>query len=528
MKISRKLMWGFGLCAAAVAFVGGMGYYMNAAITSSSRQVIEINTRLVEHAQRMRANINMLRRYEKDLFLNIGDAAAIAKYQKSWDEAREHAKQRMTELTKLETGPRDLAALAEINGQLEAYAKGFAAVVGQVRSGAIKTPAEANRAIGEFKSATHQAEAAITAFAAKQDSDIAKAMKDMDDANRRGQVIMSAILLLTFAALGAFATALIRSIRKPLKDIASLVTDMGQGQGDLSHRLDYQGKDELGDICDGVNSFVAKLRGIIANVAQTSHQVASATQELSATAEQINQTTVELSRNSERQREAMIQSSSALEQMSASIVQVRAAAGEAEKVANGSLEMTAHGSAAAQESNHAMDAIQESSGKVNRITGVIADIARQTNLLSLNAAIEAAKAGAQGKGFAVVAEEIRKLAERSATAAKEISGLIAESSERVEMGVGSVGSVGRSLTSIEAATRENTDRIRGISLAMEEQSKASQEMVSAVGTTTQISEQTAGASTELSSTIQEVSRTIEELARIANELRVQTSQFKLA
>jgi methyl-accepting chemotaxis protein len=277
-----------------------------------------------------------------------------------------------------------------------------------------------------------------------------------------------------------------------------------------------------------VNAFVSKLRGIISNVAQTTDQVASATQELSATADQINQTTVELSRNAERQREAMIQSSSALEQMTASIVQVRSAAAEAEKVASGSLKMTAHGSTAAQESNHAMDAIKESSGKVNRITAVIADIARQTNLLSLNAAIEAAKAGTHGKGFAVVADEIRKLAERSGSAAKEISGLIGESSDRVDMGVSSVGSVGRSLVAIEEATRENTDRIRGISLAMEEQSKASQEMVSSVGITTQISEQTAGASTELSSTIHEVSRTIEELAKVANELRLQTSKFKLA
>lgn len=528
MKISRKLMWGFGLCAATVAFVGGMGYYMNTTITGSSRRVIDINTKLVEHAQRMRGNINMMRRYEKDLFLNIGDAAAMAKYQKSWDEAKENAIQRMDQLGKLETRQKDQATLATINNQMEAYAKGFASVVAQIRSGVVKTPAEANRAIGEFKAATHQAEAAITAYATKQDGDIAKAMKDMDETNRRGQILMSAILMCSFTGLGVFAPMLIRSIRKPLQDIAHLVTDMGQGQGDLTHRLNYQGQDELGDICDGVNKFVEKLRGIISHVAQTSSHVASATQELSSTAEQINQTTVELSKNAERQREAMIQSSSALEQMSASILQVRSAAGEAEKVANGSLEMTAQGSAAAEESNLAMDAIKESSGKVNRVTGVIADIARQTNLLSLNAAIEAAKAGAQGKGFAVVAEEIRKLAERSATAAKEISGLIAESSDRVDMGVNSVGRVGRSLTSIEDATRDNSDRIRGISLAMEEQSKASQEMVSALGTTAQISGQTAGASTELASTIHEVSRTIEELARIASELRNQTAQFKLA
>jgi methyl-accepting chemotaxis protein len=214
--------------------------------------------------------------------------------------------------------------------------------------------------------------------------------------------------------------------------------------------------------------------------------------------------------------------------MSDSIQQVRSAANQAENVANGSLTMTAQGNAAAEESNQAMAAIKESSSKVARITGVIADIARQTNLLSLNAAIEAAKAGAQGKGFAVVAEEIRKLAERSGGAAKEISELIQESSDRVDMGVGSVGSVGRSLTAIEEATKDNTDRIRGISRAMEEQAKASQEMVAAVSATMQNTEQGASAATELASTIHEVTRTIDELARIAGSLKDQTSKFKLA
>ena len=120
------------------------------------------------------------------------------------------------------------------------------------------------------------------------------------------------------------------------------------------------------------------------------------------------------------------------------------------------------------------------------------------------------------------------LAQRSAAAAKEISAQIEESVERVDMGADSVGSVGRSLTSIEGSTRENASRIRSISLAMEEQAKASQEMVAAVTTTTQLTEQSASAATELSSTIHEVTRTIEELAQIANALRDQTARFKLA
>ena len=201
---------------------------------------------------------------------------------------------------------------------------------------------------------------------------------------------------------------------------------------------------------------------------------------------------------------------------------------DAEKIAAGSLEMSAQGNGAAGDCTKAMNAIEDSSEKVNRITLVIADIARQTNLLSLNAAIEAAKAGAQGKGFAVVAEEVRKLAERSGSAAKEITAQIEESRERVGLGTGAVESVSRSLHAIEEATQGSTDRIRGISLAMEEQLKASQEMVAAVGTTANITDQNASATTQLAATIHEVAQTIEALARIANELKFQTARFKLA
>jgi methyl-accepting chemotaxis protein len=528
MKIKNKLALGFGVGALLVALVGIIGVYETHVIAGAGDQAINVSTKMVENAQRMRANINMMRRYEKDLFLNLGDAASLVKYRGSWEQAREHAQQRMARLGKLETEAKGLETQAGISRNLDAYAAGFAAVVARIQSGAITTPVEANRAVNEFKEPIHAAESGIEAYAVKQDANTARTLKDLEEGTQRSQVLLTVFAILAFFGMGTFGWMLIRTIRGPLDDIEALVVDMGQGEGDLSRTLGYRGEDELGAICKGVNRFVEKLRHTISQVAQTAEQVASATHELSATAEQINQTTGELSEGAERQRVAMVQSSSALEEMSASIQQVRSAAGEAEEVATGSLAMTAQGNAAAEESNQAMAAIKESSSKVARITGVIADIARQTNLLSLNAAIEAAKAGAQGKGFAVVAEEIRKLAERSGAAAKEISTLIQESSDRVDMGVGSVGSVGRSLTAIEEATKDNTDRIRVISRAMEEQAKASQEMVAAVSATAQNTEQSASAATELASTIHEVARTIDELARIAGNLKDQTSKFKLA
>ena len=175
-----------------------------------------------------------------------------------------------------------------------------------------------------------------------------------------------------------------------------------------------------------------------------------------------------------------------------------------------------------------MAAIEESSAKVGRITTVIADIARQTNLLSLNAAIEAAKAGAQGKGFSVVAEEIRKLAERSGQAAKEINALIQESTERVQVGAASVGSVSRALTALEQAIQGSATRIETIIQATDVQARSAEQAEQAIGTTTQLSERSASATTELASSLDETTRTVEDLAQAANHLRDLGSRFTLA
>jgi methyl-accepting chemotaxis protein len=157
-------------------------------------------------------------------------------------------------------------------------------------------------------------------------------------------------------------------------------------------------------------------------------------------------------------------------------------AASAERLAQDSLDASQAGLLSTGESTQAMAAIRESAQRVSRVTTVIAEIARQTNLLSLNAAIEAAKAGQQGRGFAVVAEEIRKLAERSGLAAKEIFGLIQESDQ----------------------------------------------VVQAMAATSQFTERNASATTQLASSLTETARTIGELARLAGGLRQRVQRFKVA
>jgi methyl-accepting chemotaxis protein len=323
-----------------------------------------------------------------------------------------------------------------------------------------------------------------------------------------------------------FATYVSRQISGAADHLKSRLASLAQG--DLTKKSILSGTDELGMMGRTYNEVVDQLRTDIRAIANVADGTASSATELSATTEEINSTTDDLRKASEVQREAVENSSAALVQMSASMHGVLENTRKVETLAESAQFTTQQGADSVRESARAMDAIEESSDKVGKITTVIQDIARQTNLLSLNAAIEAAKAGAMGKGFAVVAEEVRKLAERSAAAAKEITQLIQESKQRVEVGASAVDAAGRSLELIEGNMKENTDHIRTIAMAMEEQGKATESVVQGMGETSSMVERNASATIQLAATIQETARTADQLAQLAQDLQNREKRFKTA
>jgi methyl-accepting chemotaxis protein len=322
-------------------------------------------------------------------------------------------------------------------------------------------------------------------------------------------------------------------VRLVSKQVGGAVKDLERSMsalqhGDLTVRSQVEGRDELNHISQSLNLAVVQLREDMQAMAQIAEQNASSATQLAATGEQINSATVEISRGAEQQREAMQKSTVALGEMAGSVQEALRGAGTAEQLAQGSLETSREGMRSAGESTQAMAAIRESAQKVSRITTVIAEIARQTNLLSLNAAIEAAKAGQQGKGFAVVAEEIRKLAERSGAAAKEIFGLIEESDRRVAAGGTAVAAVAASLGSIEQDVRRNAEQVHAIARALEAQSRSGGQVSQAMAATLASSERNASATTQLACSVTETARTIDELARLAGALRARIGRFRVA
>ncbi len=308
----------------------------------------------------------------------------------------------------------------------------------------------------------------------------------------------------------------------------SLKTSMAAlGGGDLTLRCPIQSQDELGEAAVSLNQVIEQLGRDIQAITEATDRTASSATELSATASEVNQTVDEISRSAGEQQAAVVLGTDLLHQMKGLSEAVSAGSERLATLASASMEVGEQGRLSAEESDRAMVAIQESSEKVNRIISVISDIARQTNLLSLNAAIEAAKAGQHGKGFAVVAEEIRKLAERSATAAKEIGVLIGESSERVMTGSAAAAQVNASLDRIQDHIRETGDHVGDISGAMVQQASSVGQLQRQLDLVTSLTERNASATVQLASAMQETSRTTEDLASLATELRILSHRFRI-
>jgi methyl-accepting chemotaxis protein len=175
-----------------------------------------------------------------------------------------------------------------------------------------------------------------------------------------------------------------------------------------------------------------------------------------------------------------------------------------------------------------MGDILESAHKVGQITTVIAEIAQQTNLLSLNAAIEAAKAGEMGRGFSVVAEEVRKLAERSAAAVEEINALLNESGHRVQAGSATVSTVNTGLAKIESSIDGLARNAREIRQSADKLIQTSQGAMDAMETSLQFTERNAAATIQLAATVEETHRTVDALAQLAVQLRQLSHRFTLA
>jgi len=297
-------------------------------------------------------------------------------------------------------------------------------------------------------------------------------------------------------------------------------------EGDLTIQVQTHAGDDT-SLLASMREMQKSLRAILGDVRSGAESVASGSTELSATAEEMNATTHSIATQAEGQHQSAERMAAAMLELSASIDQVAGNVKAAQQQMSVATRATKGGEQAEEATRQAMEAIRTATEQIVKAVGVINEIARQTNLLSLNAAIEAAKAGAQGKGFAVVAEEIRKLAERSALSVREIGLLIQECNQAIDRGTSTVGSSVQALHEIAENIAQVATMVQEIGSASEEQARTGQEVSLQVEREAQGSARTAHATHELSTTVQEVARTSSDLARVSEGLSALVSRFRL-
>jgi methyl-accepting chemotaxis protein len=392
--------------------------------------------------------------------------------------------------------------------------------------------------------------------------------------------ITFAILIVICAALIGIGVSIViaRAIAKPLTAIAGVAAEIAKG--DVSHNIEINQKDEVGILADSFRQLVDYIRNLAGaaekianndlttviepksdrdilgrsfktmttNLAAMIRQLGENARELVSAATEIASSSEQMSKGAKDQSDQVNQVSTAVEEMTATVVESSRNAGEASTASKNAADTATTGGQIVNESIQAMQKIAAtvrqsadsiaklatSADQIGEIIGVIDDIADQTNLLALNAAIEAARAGEQGRGFAVVADEVRKLAERTGKATGEITDMIKgiqkETSEAVhsmEAGIKVVDQgreladqAGSSLTEIVAMAQRVTDMIQQMATAAEEQSAASEQIAKNV-------EHISGVTKETATGAEQSAAAAEELSRQADGLQVMVSKFRL-
>ena len=339
----------------------------------------------------------------------------------------------------------------------------------------------------------------------------------------RSTTITVVIISVLFSIMLGYAIA--QSIARPLGKLVAVVAKVAEG--DLREKSDIDTKDEVGVLSESINRMVDQLRVVVGDIAESAQSVAAATEQISASTEEIASGST-----SQAQSASMI--AELFKELSVAINTVAISAEEAAELANDTMKTAGRGDKVVKASIEAMQGVnltmsrlEEDSNKIGDIIEVIDDIAEQTNLLALNAAIEAARAGEQGRGFAVVADEVRKLAERSSEATKEITSIIKVMQENTKQSVAAVvesmkqsTQTGEAFNGIIQMVSNSTGKVGEIAAACEQETAQASEVMQSV-------ESIAAASEEAAAASEETANTCQSLSQMADKLQASVLRFKI-
>ncbi|MYN30266.1 methyl-accepting chemotaxis protein [Duganella levis] len=336
-----------------------------------------------------------------------------------------------------------------------------------------------------------------------------------EEITREAAQLRNRYALLGLVALVLFAVVLFLLVRAVVSRPLARAEEAAEriAAGDLDVHLEIHNKDEIGLVLRSLNNISDNLSGVVGQVRRGAEQITTASTEIA-------QGNLDLSQRTEEQASSLEETAASMEELSSAVTQNAENASQANQMALAASGIAAKGGAVVAQVVETMGSITDSSRKIADIISVIDGIAFQTNILALNAAVEAARAGEQGRGFAVVASEVRNLAQRSATAAKEIKELIDDSVNKVETGSKQVEKAGTTMQEVVDSVRRVTDIMAEISHASEEQRAGISQVHEAVTQMDQVTQQNAAL-------VEQAAAAAQALQDQAHELEDVVKVFKL-
>ena len=329
---------------------------------------------------------------------------------------------------------------------------------------------------------------------------------------RSFQIFAAIFIVLSVLFAAAMGAWLVRSISRPLNYAVDIANNIAAG--DLSQDIKVSSKDETGELLLALSNMNASLINIVSQVRLSTDTIYVASNEIAAG-------NMDLSQRTESQASSLEETASSMEELTSTVKHNADSAAQANQLVLSSSDYASKGGVVVGQMVNTMGAIKDSSRKIVDIIGVIDGIAFQTNILALNAAVEAARAGEQGRGFAVVASEVRNLAQRSASAAKEIKQLIGDSVSKVDAGSSLVDETGITMEQIVTSVKQVADIMSEISMAGGEQSRGIEQVNIAITQMDQVTQHNAAL-------VEEAAAAAQSLLEQADNLNQVVGVFKMA
>lgn len=516
LKIGQRLGAGFGLVLLLMAVLVAVALTRLTSINTSSDELISRDWVKSEAANTINATTRANARLTMELFV-APDAAYIAKVRQQIAGNKKLIGDAIKTLTDMAGTREETALLESLKEKRGAYVASFEKV-GKLIDADQRDDAS-KVMITETLPTLDGLLGSIQSLLVKH-----KSMADQAAADVRQTIATTRTMLIGLGGLAmaigiAFAIIITRSITGPVNRAVTIAETVAAG--DLTSHIEASANDETGDLLRALNKMNTSLQGIVSQVRCGTDMIATASSEIASG-------NLDLSARTEQQAGSLEETASSMEELTSTVKQNGENARQASQLAAAASDVAVKGGAVVSEVVSTMGSINDSARKIVDIIGVIDGIAFQTNILALNAAVEAARAGEQGRGFAVVASEVRNLAQRSASAAKEIKVLIGDSVDKVETGSRLVQQAGSTMDEIVASVQRVTDIMGEITVASHEQEAGIDQINRAIAEMDTVTQQNAALVEEAAAAAGSLHDQADQLAQVVSVFKVGAASGRLA